>query len=165
MVYVAIEKTMIAQRLPVPTEETWTAVANGFWTRWNFPNCLGAINGKLVNIIAPAHSGSQWVMEDGRSSDGGLFTSSDLGRGMESGTLHVSPSAPLPGAPHLGPAPFVMVGDAAFPLKTYLMRPYPAHDLTHDKRIFNYRLSRARMTVECTFGILSSRWRIFNLTN
>ncbi|KAK7896163.1 hypothetical protein WMY93_021488 [Mugilogobius chulae] len=185
MVYAAIERTMLAQCLPVPTEETWTAVANSFWTRWNFPNCLGALDGKLVNIVAPAHSGSQYFdykknfslslmalvdaecrflviqMGDyGRSSDGGVFATSDLGRGMESGTLHVPASVPLPGAPHLGPAPFVMVGDAAYPLKTYLMRPYAVQNLNHDKRIFNYRLSRARMAVERTFGILSSRWRI-----
>lgn len=187
MVYSAIERNMMEQYLPVPTRETWTAVAGGFWTRWNFPNCLRALDGKLINIIAPAHSGSRYFdykknfsihlmalvdaecrfvviqMGDyGRSSDGGVFATSDLGRGMDSGILHVPPNAPLPGALHLGPAPFVMVGDAAFPLKTYLMKPYPAQDLDHDRRVFNYRLSRARMTVECTFGILSSRW--INLT-
>ena len=185
MVFAAIEKLMMEEFLPTPTQETWTEVARAFWEKWNFPNCLGAIDGKHVNIQAPANSGSQYfnykknfsivlmalvdadyrfraiqVGDFGRMSDGGVFAASDLGRGMERGTLHVPPRAPLPGAPELGLLPHVIVGDAAFPLKTYLLRPYPGTDLNHDKRIFNYRLSRARMVVECAFGILTARWRI-----
>lgn len=102
------------------------------------------------------------VGDFGRTSDGGVYAGSDLGRGMESRALHVPHAAPLLGAAHLGDVPFVMVGDAAFPLKPYLMRPYPGRNLNHNKRIFNYRLSRARMVVENAFGILASRWRIFH---
>lgn len=72
------------------------------------------------------------------------------------------PSASLPGAAYLQDVPYVIVGDAAFPLQPYHMRPYPGQNLFHKKRTFNYRLSRAKMVVENANDILASRWRIFH---
>ncbi|CAI6352960.1 unnamed protein product [Macrosiphum euphorbiae] len=42
------------------------------------------------------------------------------------------------------------------------LRPYPGRGLTNTRRIFNYRLSRARRTVECAFGVLSNKWRVLH---
>ena len=44
--------------------------------------------------------------------------------------------------------PYVIVEDEAF----HLLRPYPGKDLSIDKRIINYRLSRARRISENAFG-------------
>lgn len=58
-------------------------------------------------------------------------------------------------------APYVIVGDETFPLKAYLMRPYPGCQSTgdDDKNNFNYRLSLARRLVENFFGILIQRYK------
>src|SRR5437667_358194 len=57
--------------------------------------------------------------------------------------------------------PHYIIGDAAFPLKSWLMKPFSATANNGTKRIFNYRHSRARRSVESAFGIFSSRFRLF----
>lgn len=54
-----------------------------------------------------------------------------------------------------------LISNAAFPLLTWIMKPYPiSNDMSLAQRNFNYRLSSARMTVENSFGRLKGRWRI-----
>jgi len=47
-------------------------------------------------------------------------------------------------------------------LHTIFLRPVPGRSLNDKRRIFNYRLSRARQNIECTFGILSNKWSVFH---
>lgn len=83
---------------------------------------------------------------NGRISDGGVFRNCNLSDALENGLL---------------PEHHVIVGDAAFPLKPYLMKPYGGQNLTQREKNFNYRLSRSRRIVENAFGILVSRFQIF----
>lgn len=97
---------------------------------------------------------------EGRRSDAGVFASSDLARLLDTNSLQLPPDRHLDSSEFK--FPYVLVGDEAFPLTSYMMRPYSqSGNLTVTKKIFNYRLSRARKTVECSFGILAARWRIF----
>ena len=58
--------------------------------------------------------------------------------------------------------PFVILGDEAYLLLSYLMRPCPRRQLTESQRLFNYHLSRGRRVVESAFGMLAGKWRILN---
>lgn len=43
---------------PPANEAEWRDVATGFWKHWQFPHCVGAIDGKHVQIQAPQASQS-----------------------------------------------------------------------------------------------------------
>jgi hypothetical protein len=57
-----------------------------------------------------------------KNSDGGIFAHSKLGKYLET-HLGIPEDKQLPRTSCL--APHVIVGDETFPLKAYLMRPYP----------------------------------------
>ena len=183
----AIWSCLQKQCLPEPIESTWRTIANRFHDRWQFPYCIGAIDGKHCVIQAPANTGSlcynykstfslvllaivdadyKFVLVDigsnGSNSDSGIFQESAMGKRFESKTLNIPESEIIEGAEEFGALPYVLVGDEAFALNENMSRPYPGKGLSRTKRIFNYRLSRARRIVENAFGILAARWRFYN---
>ncbi|KAL0861420.1 hypothetical protein ABMA27_008964 [Loxostege sticticalis] len=163
----AIVNVLMKKVMPQPSEDNWKLIAHDFETLWKFPNCIGALDGKHLVIEAPPNIGSIFynykntfsiillalvdarykfitvnVGSYERNSDGGVFAKSSLGQRLENGTL---------------------IADEAFPLKTYIMRPYPGSQTIGDaaKTYFNYRLTLARRLVECAFCILAQRFRLF----
>ena len=94
---------------------------------------------------------------EARKSDGRVLAQSQFGQARLDGTM-VVPSEGTLGEATL---PKYLLGDEGFPLRNYLMRPYPGRGLSEGRRIFNYRLSRAGRTIENAFGNLSVRWRLF----
>ncbi|XP_049766313.1 uncharacterized protein LOC126095580 [Schistocerca cancellata] len=167
------------------SKDLWLASAERFHKRANFPHCVGAVNGKHIRIVKPTSSGSLYynyknyfsilllavcdstykflfidVGAYGKSSDSIVFRNTVLNNKLQDGTLDL----PAPKQLSLSferPTPFMLVGDEGFGMSKFILRPYGGKYLDIKKRVFNYRLCRARRYIECTFGILANKWRIF----
>ena len=174
-----------AEEVPFPTSEAdWKEISKRFNNIWNFPQTLGAIDGKHVRIRKPKRGGSLYynykgfhsiilmglvdadykfiwseVGANGACSDTQVFNNSDFKTAIENRELNIPLAQPVVDGER--PVPYYFIGDDAFALRTWLMKPYALRDLTRHSRIFNYRLSRARRVVENGFGILGSRFRCF----
>lgn len=183
----AIHQIMGPTNLKTPSSTNeWLAIASRFEYCWNFPNGIGAIDGKRIIIQQPCNSGSHYydykghnsiilmavfgadyqclwadVGTNGRAADGTVWQKSILKNSFssEGNVLNLPPPRALPGRTRQ--LPYVLTGDDAFGLTKYLMKPYPQSGLDINKRIYNYRLSRMRRIAENGFGIIGNRWRVF----
>ncbi|GFN80136.1 protein antagonist of like heterochromatin protein 1 [Plakobranchus ocellatus] len=120
--------------MPEPTTDTFKTIAADFLDTWNFPNCVGAIDGKHVRVKCPANSGSMFynyknyfsvvlqaavdasykfiaieVGGYGKQSDGGTFQASRLYQALMDNTLKLPEPAPLPQSDVIAPYVFVAV--------------------------------------------------------
>jgi len=173
----------VCLQLPQTADE-WKKVADGYWQRWNFPNCIGALNGKHADIQKPSASGSMYFNYKQRFSivllglvnadyefmmvdvginrpisDGGVLHHCAFGKALYDYKLNIPRPEKLPNSSII--ALFVIVADDAFMLHPNTMKLFPYTSLKKEERVFNKRLSRARNTIEDTFGILNSRFEIF----
>ncbi|KAJ8966821.1 hypothetical protein NQ314_003283 [Rhamnusium bicolor] len=151
----------------------WESVANGF---------EHAVDGKHIRIACPIESGSMYfnykdvlmgiadskyrfvfvhIGSYGKDCDSSVFKQTELWKSIESSSKNLPDEKCLPGT-ESPKVPYFFVGDAVFGLHKHLLRPYAGTHLTVEKRIFNYRLCRARRYIECAFDILSNKWRIFH---
>ncbi|XP_065297020.1 uncharacterized protein [Dermacentor albipictus] len=132
------------------TPAEWLKVTSSllreFEEKWDMPHCLGATDGKHGNVECPENSGSRdrnykntfgksllavsdanysflyvEIGHHGSESDGGIFSRSNLQAKIIEDSLGVPAPASLG---RIGSIPYFFVGDEAFPLKTYMMRPY-----------------------------------------
>lgn len=181
----AIWEELQDECLPQPTTEKWLQIAAKFQQVTNFPNCISAIDGKHIRIINPHGGGSMFynyksffsivllAMSDanycftyinvgscGKNSDSSIFKESTLFRNLENGNMHIPAARPLPGTDIA--VQHVIIGDGAFGISKHVLKPYSRINMTYKKKIYNYRLSRARRYIESTFGIMSNKFRIFH---
>ncbi|KAG8236191.1 hypothetical protein J437_LFUL016287 [Ladona fulva] len=180
----AIYEELKDEYLKIPvTKEEWLWHSTRLEKKWNFPHCIGALDGKHIVMQAPRNSGSYYynykntfsivlmaladasyrfiyidVGCNGRTSDGGVFNNCTLNSALIQDELNLPRPIPLQGRQK--PIPYLIVADDAFAMKPYLMKPYPYKDQPGPNRVFNYRLSRVRRIVENVFGIVANRFRI-----
>ncbi|CAH1965361.1 unnamed protein product [Acanthoscelides obtectus] len=144
-----------------PTENIWKKCAEEFENRWGFPNFIGSVDGKHVTIKRPNNSGSNYwcylhkysivlmaivgpdykfICVDiggfGKNSDGGIFETSNMGKRFEQNLMSVPAPRFLPGQNEI--CSYVLIGDEAFALKPYLMRPFPYKQTLTDVRKEKY---------------------------
>ena len=148
------------------------------------PHCVGAIDVRHIRIKKPAASGSRYfnyrrffsitlqavvdaryrfIVIDvggyGHQHDATTFRHSSLYKALKANKHKLPEEDELYRTRCI--LPYYFVGDGAYPLSKNLLKPYPGRKLTKNKIIFNRRLSRARVAVECAFGHLCQRFHIF----
>ncbi|XP_076223000.1 uncharacterized protein LOC143174447 [Nomia melanderi] len=107
-----------------------------FRKKSDFPNYLGTIDGKHVRIVKSENTDSLYY---------------NYKKYLSIILLTVVDSNDTFTYVGIEAMPFVCVDDEAVPLSSQLIRPYGGNTLRYKKRIFNYRLTRAR-SIECTYS-------------
>lgn len=131
----AIINVYLNELMALPTTaDEWKTIADGFQRKWNFPHCLGAIDGKHVAIKCPPNSGSTyfnykkffsvilmaivdsdykiiWADIGGRgaASDAQIWNASDIKGAIDAGEIALPVAAPLPNDTQ--PVPWWFVGE------------------------------------------------------
>uniref|UniRef100_A0A672HMP7 Protein ANTAGONIST OF LIKE HETEROCHROMATIN PROTEIN 1-like n=2 Tax=Salarias fasciatus TaxID=181472 RepID=A0A672HMP7_SALFA len=180
-VVAAINDNLKSQYLHTPKDAEFVEIVKGFHDRWGFPQCAGAVDGTHIPILAPSHNPADYYNRKGfysiilqgvvdhnmkfwdvnigwpgRVHDARVLSNSSLYERGQNGTLLPSLQETIQDVD----VPLVILGDAAYPLLPWLMKPYQeGRGITAEQTAFNHRLSQARMTVERAFGRLKGRWR------
>ena len=177
----AIVTRLMDTYIRFPTGDQLDSVVDGFLTKWGVPNCVGAIDGSHIPIAAPINNHTDYYNRKGHYSmvlqglvdakycfldvcigwpgsvhDARVFVHSPL-------YVRITEKKLLPNKVlrvHGVDVPLFIIGDSAYPLQSWLMKPFPHNGvLSNDQKTYNYRLSRARIVVENAFGRLKARWR------
>ena len=153
--------------------------------KWGFPGCFGAIDGTHIPILVPTENHADKVNRIGYHSvvmqavvvdckylfrdivigwpgsvhDARVLSNLEIFKIGEQKKLLPEDYHVNFGGKFIG---LVILGDPAYPLLPWLLKPCPENPNTiRLHRSFNYRLSRARVTVENAFGRWKGRFRRF----
>ena len=160
----AVVNVMTAKYINIPAGEHLKRIINGFLTKWDFPQCIGAIDGSHIPVIAPKEHPLDYFNRKGYHSvllqalvdheyrfldiyvgwpgsvhDARVLADSSLYNKCESGNFLPKWDRRLGNTN----VPLVILGDPAYPLRPWLMKPFSDTGLTIKQRTFNYQLSRS----------------------
>ena len=169
------------QYVHIPNMAMLRMIVNGFEHNLGFPQAIGAIDGSHIAIIKPLQCSSDYfnrksyysILVQALVDFRGLFMDVNIGwpGKVHDARVFSNSSCFIKGnrnilLPHWPRSmsgidvPLLVLGDSAYPLLPWLMKPYLENALTTpQEQIFNYRQSRARMVVENAFGRLKGKWR------
>lgn len=144
----AIWKIMKGKHMSSPSVSDFENISQGLYENWNFPNCIGSIDGKHIRIKCPKKSGSMFfnykqffsivllavadanykciTIDIGsyeKDSDGGVLSNSNILKRLENRSLKLPYYNKLPNSNIIGQ--YTFIADEAFPLRTYMTRPLP----------------------------------------
>lgn len=128
----------------------WKKIASDFNTLWQFPHCLGALDGRHIAFRAPVSSGSYYYNYKGVHSivllalvdanyvfryvnvgvNGRVFNQSVLGIYLRENKLYLPLPETLPG--QIVETPYVIIADDAFSSLNNLVKPYSGHNLSYE---------------------------------
>ncbi|KAL2085970.1 hypothetical protein ACEWY4_019290 [Coilia grayii] len=177
----AVISVLLQKHIAIPDSTKLKDMATYFLKRWRVPQCVGAIDGSHIPIIAPEeyprdffnrkgwHSIVLQAVVDGKGMfwdicvgyagsvhDARVLRQSYLWELLSDGELLGQNKMNISGV-NVG---YYLIGDPAYPIQSWLMKPFSdTGRLTPVQHTYNYRLSSARSVVETAFGRLKGRWR------
>ncbi|XP_049307332.1 putative nuclease HARBI1 [Bactrocera dorsalis] len=163
-----------------PSTEEVERKVQGF-AHLGFPQCFGAIDGCHIEVqpkkedaidyynykgwysvflLASCDYRSKFsyihVGSTGRNNDSYIFEGSSLKKFHETADIFAQ-SIKMIGDVNV---PVLLIGDSAFRLSRYMMKPFPySPNQPVLEKTFNYRLSKCRRVIENAFGQLKARFR------
>ncbi|CAB4032882.1 nuclease HARBI1, partial [Paramuricea clavata] len=162
------------------TEDAVKFLVTEFYKIHGFPQCLGAADGTHVPIKRPQENSTDFINRKGRHSinvqacadykycfldvvikwpgsvhDARRFANLSLNQKLRDGTIS---SCPRVVVENEDPVPICILGDPAYPLLPFLMKELAEGGKDAQEQFFGYRLSSARMVIECAFGRLKARF-------
>ena len=141
-------QTLCPLHMAIPSEEKLFDIAQDFYSLWDLPHCIGAIDGSHIEIKKPPGSVSlyrnyknffsivlqavvdarcKFLVIDvggyGHQLDTTTFRNSTFYTALHDNSIKIPQDDELPNFRII--LPYFFIGDGAYPLSEHLMKPYP----------------------------------------